>query len=139
MEKTLESEVRLLLDEQCAEPGFCLPAGERGILQGNPPRDLDAFTDAVFAAEEMDPGLHKGLRQAVRHKVQQRIGYWMASAPDACPDWLQFRGTTIAAACPPRQWFVRCLGTLSPRQKSVRRPRRSQPDRNEVGLWPAVS
>ena len=38
MEKTLESEVRLLLDEQCAEPGFCLPAGERGILQGNPPR-----------------------------------------------------------------------------------------------------
>jgi hypothetical protein len=105
-EKTLESEVRRLLDDLCVELGFCLPSDERDTLQRNPPRDLDAFTDAVFAAEEMDPGLYKGLRQAVRHKIEQRVGYWMAGPPDARPDRLQFRGTTIAVAGPPIQRFV---------------------------------
>jgi hypothetical protein len=65
-EKTLESEVRRLLDELCAELGFCLPAGERDALQRNPPQDLDAFTDAVFAAEARRTLAHTAVRQRPR-------------------------------------------------------------------------
>jgi hypothetical protein len=28
------------------------------MLMNAPPRDVDTFTDAVFAAEGMEPGLH---------------------------------------------------------------------------------
>lgn len=38
----------------------------RDALMNSPPRDVGAFTDSVFAAEGMDPGLHKQLRSAVR-------------------------------------------------------------------------
>jgi hypothetical protein len=61
--KTFESEVPWLLDELCVALGFCLPAAERDTLMNAPARDVDAFTDAVFAAEGMDPCLHKELRR----------------------------------------------------------------------------
>jgi hypothetical protein len=77
--KTFESEVPWLLDELCVELGFCLPAAERDTLMNAPPRDVDAFTDAVFAAEGMDPSLHKQLRRAVHNKIEQRVGYLMDS------------------------------------------------------------
>jgi hypothetical protein len=83
--KTLESEVRWLPDELCAELGFCLPADERGMLENAPPRDVDAFTDAVFAVEGMDASLNKGLRRAVRHKIEQRVGYLMGDPSSERP------------------------------------------------------
>jgi hypothetical protein len=79
--KTFESEVPWLLDELCVELGFCLPAGERDTLMNAPPRDVDTFTDAVFAAEGIDPGLHKQLRRAVRNKIERRLGSLMESPP----------------------------------------------------------
>jgi hypothetical protein len=78
-EKTLEYELPWLLDELCMELGFCLPAAERDRLMRTPPRDADAFTDAVFAAEGMDPSRHKQLRRAVRSKIERRVGHLMAS------------------------------------------------------------
>jgi hypothetical protein len=80
-EKTLESEVPWLLDELCSELGFCLPAAERDRLMNAPPGDVDAFTDAIFAAEDMDPALHKQLRRAVRNKIERRVGRLTDSPP----------------------------------------------------------
>jgi hypothetical protein len=78
-DKTFESEVPWLLDELCVELGLCLPAAERDALMNAPPSDVDAFTDAVFAAEGMDPSLHKQLRRAMRNKIEQRVGYLIGS------------------------------------------------------------
>jgi hypothetical protein len=79
-EKTFESELPWLLDELCIELGFCLPAAEYETLMNSPPRDVDAFTDAVLAAEGLDPSLNKQLRRAVRSKIERRVGYLMGSA-----------------------------------------------------------
>ena len=38
------------------------------------PRDVGAFTDAIFTADGMDPALHKQLRRAVRDKIERRAG-----------------------------------------------------------------
>lgn len=51
--------------------GFCLPPVERQRLAENPPREVLAFTDAVFVAEEMDPvigdrHLYRQVRELVR-------------------------------------------------------------------------
>lgn len=78
---TFQSEVAWLLDELCVELGFCLPAAERDTLMNAPPRDVDGCTDAVFAAEGMEPGLHKQLRRAVRSKVERRVGRLMDGPP----------------------------------------------------------
>jgi len=40
---------------------------------------VDAFTDAVFAAEGLDPSLYKHLRLSVRAKVERRIGRFLAA------------------------------------------------------------
>jgi hypothetical protein len=79
-EKTFESELPWLLDELCIELGFCLPAAEYETLMNSPPLDVDAFTDAVLAAEGLDPSLNKQLRRAVRSKIERRVGYLMGSA-----------------------------------------------------------
>jgi hypothetical protein len=76
-DKTLASEIPWLLDELCVEMGFCLPAPVRDQLASSPPRDVDAFTDAVFAAEELDARLYKHLRQSVRGKIERRIGCFL--------------------------------------------------------------
>jgi hypothetical protein len=76
-DKTFASEISWLLDELCVEMGFCLPARARDELTSSPPRDVDAFTDAVFAAEGLDARLYKHLRRSVRDKVEQRIGCFL--------------------------------------------------------------
>jgi hypothetical protein len=54
---TLASEIRALLDELCVESGFCLPAHAREELINAPPENVDAFIDAVLAAEGLDASL----------------------------------------------------------------------------------
>jgi hypothetical protein len=78
-EDAFESEADWLLDELCVEFGFCLPPTERDAFLNAPPHNVDAFTDAVFAAEGMDPSLHKQLRRAVRNNIQQRVGHLLDS------------------------------------------------------------
>jgi hypothetical protein len=49
------AEVNALISKLCTDLGFCLPpeVGER--LRLAPPADCDAFADAVFVAEGLDP------------------------------------------------------------------------------------
>lgn len=49
-----EHAVGRLLDDLCTKLGFCLPPADRFKLQRDPPRDVRAFTDAVFLAEGLD-------------------------------------------------------------------------------------
>lgn len=81
--KTLKSELPWLLDELCSEFGFCLRPEQRAALQASPPRSVDAFTDAVFAAEGLDPTRPKRLYTQVHEKVQRRLGEWMTDPADA--------------------------------------------------------
>jgi hypothetical protein len=69
----LATRVQRLLDELCTDLGFCLPASEQIRLCSAPPLESDAFTDAVFIAEGMDPSLHKQLRRTVRAKIATRM------------------------------------------------------------------
>jgi hypothetical protein len=66
--------VAWLLDELCVDLGFCLPPDARGRLQDSPPRDVDAFTNAVFVAEGLDPRLDTRLRRQVRERVVRHFG-----------------------------------------------------------------
>jgi len=65
--------VQRLLDELCAEVGFYLPTREQARLRQWPRFDADAFTDAVFDAEGMDPRLYPHLRS----QVQARVEGWL--------------------------------------------------------------
>ena len=47
--------IAYLLDELCAQFGFCLPAAARERLAADPPADPDAFAAAVYRAEGFDP------------------------------------------------------------------------------------
>ena len=76
-DKTRASEISWLLAELCAEMGCCLPETAREELARTPPLDVDAFTEAVFAAEGLDARLDKQLRRDVRDKVDRRIGGWL--------------------------------------------------------------
>ena len=76
---TLASEIRALIDRLCVENGFCLCAQTREELINAPPEDVDAFTDAMFAAEELDASLNKQLRRAVRDKIGRQ---YRSSAPN---------------------------------------------------------
>ncbi|MFJ2952093.1 hypothetical protein ACIO8H_31430 [Streptomyces sp. NPDC087226] len=77
------TEVRRLLYELCVELGFCLPDHERRRLEDAPPPDADRFTDAVFAAEGMDPGPHTRLRQQVRDTVSRHMSGWAGPLDEA--------------------------------------------------------
>jgi hypothetical protein len=102
----LNQEVRWLLDELCTEFGFCLPADERSTLENAPPRDVDAFTDAVFAAEGMDASLNKRLRQSVRHKIEQRVGHLLGALPGRVgPSSAKTRQTTSWSAGRPEPFI----------------------------------
>lgn len=74
--KSFESELPWLLDELCTELGFCMRPEQRAAFASAPPRNVDAFTAAVFAAEGVDPS-NKRLYAQVREKVQRRVGEWM--------------------------------------------------------------
>ncbi len=65
--------VQRLLDDLCADLGFCLPPSERLRLREAPPTSVDAFTDAVFRAEGMDPRLHTAQRRQVRDRIERRL------------------------------------------------------------------
>jgi hypothetical protein len=65
--------VQRLLDELCVELGFCLPSREQARLLQSPPTDPDEFTNAVFAAEGMDPHLFPDLRSEVSIRVQSGL------------------------------------------------------------------
>ncbi|WP_326690778.1 hypothetical protein OIE63_29040 [Streptomyces sp. NBC_01795] len=86
-----EADVQRLLYELCVDLGFCLPPQEQRRLREAPPADADSFTDAVFEAEGMDPGLpeHEQLRQRVRESVDRHMRSWSdplsADRPDDAP------------------------------------------------------
>jgi hypothetical protein len=62
---------KALLYELCVDLGFCLPAAGQERLVNDPPADNDAFTDAVFREEGMDPAADRNarLRKQVRNRV----------------------------------------------------------------------
>ena len=65
------AELRRLLDRLCAQLGFCLPPDEQARLAEHPPDSVDAFADALFAAEGLDPAtadrhLYRQVRDIVR-------------------------------------------------------------------------
>jgi hypothetical protein len=49
------SEVHWLLHDLCVKLGFCLPPDVVESLKRQPPAGAEEFTDAVFAAEGLDP------------------------------------------------------------------------------------
>ena len=49
------SDVPALLDELCVKLGLCLDPDSRARICISPPRDLDAFENAVLRAEGLDP------------------------------------------------------------------------------------
>ena len=78
------SEVQALLYNLCVELGFCLPPKESDRLLETPPEDVNAFTEAVFLAEGMNPkhysrGLYRSVQAMIaeafrlHHKSQQKI------------------------------------------------------------------
>jgi hypothetical protein len=52
-----EADVVRLIQVLCVDFGFCLTVDEAKRLQTNPPRTVDAFTQAVFTADGQDPAL----------------------------------------------------------------------------------
>lgn len=67
-------DVASLLVELCVDLGFCPPPDEQVRLRDSPPRDVDAFTDAVFIAEGLDPRFDNRLRSQVRERVVRHFG-----------------------------------------------------------------
>ena len=72
-------QVGKLLYDLCVDLGFCLPPDDIRRLVESPPAGVDAFTDAVFEAEGMDPTIHPDLRSQVRAVVVEQMSRW----PDA--------------------------------------------------------
>jgi hypothetical protein len=60
-----ESQTKSLLFELCVRLGFCLPPEDQRRIEGDPPVTVEAFADAVYAAEGMDPQGHPGIRKQV--------------------------------------------------------------------------
>jgi hypothetical protein len=65
--------VQRLLDEVCDDLGFCLPPGAEARLRQAPPLDADGLTDAIFIAENMEPGVYPYLRQDVKAIIDRRL------------------------------------------------------------------
>jgi len=51
------TEAAWLLNDLCAQVGFCLPPKKRERLESNPPGDVDSFARAVCIAEGLNPDL----------------------------------------------------------------------------------
>ena len=54
---TVESRAELALSELCSQLGYCLPPNEQEGILANPPKDAEAFVDAVLTAEGRDPNV----------------------------------------------------------------------------------
>jgi hypothetical protein len=65
-----EAEARQLLDDLCVKLGFCLSPEDNRRLLDNPPREVLAFTDAVFAAEGLEP-TNRRLYREVRDMISE--------------------------------------------------------------------
>ncbi|WOB06865.1 hypothetical protein [Piscinibacter gummiphilus] len=65
------AEANSLLATLCVKLGFCLPPEEQSRLSQSPPGTVDAFTDAVFQAEGMNPVIEVQLRRQVRALVAE--------------------------------------------------------------------
>ncbi len=67
-----EREVEVLLGLLCTRLGFCLPLQEQSKIGADPPRDVKAFTEAVFKAEGLDPDVaERRLWRQVRDVVAE--------------------------------------------------------------------
>ena len=65
-----EATTRRLLDELCVDLGLCLAPAELEALAADPPGDAVAFTEAVLAAEGLDPdAVPRRLFRQVRDRV----------------------------------------------------------------------
>lgn len=62
-----------LLDELCADLGFCLPTAQSVRLVRSGAVDVDEFTDAVFAAAGMRSDHFPHLRHQVRERVERGL------------------------------------------------------------------
>jgi hypothetical protein len=80
-ERLSPSQVAALLYDLCVDYGFCLPPQENERLKAEPPTEVDAFTDAVFVAEGMDPSGDLHLRRLVKKRVAK--AFWDAGEPNA--------------------------------------------------------
>ena len=58
------------MEELCTHLGFSLPPADQRRLQAIGLGDVDAFTDAVFAARGLDPAADPSLRAKVRAVVE---------------------------------------------------------------------
>lgn len=66
------TKIERLLDKLCVDLGLCLPPEEIVRLSASPPQTVKAFTDAVFAAEGLDPDLvDRHLWRQVRDQVTE--------------------------------------------------------------------
>lgn len=72
---TRPTNIQWLLEDVCVRLGFCLPPNEQIRLEQDPPKDVDAFTDAIFVAEGLDPHekSNRGLRAQVRELVAKHL------------------------------------------------------------------
>ena len=68
--------VARLLSELCADLGFSLPLRDPACFEKLVPLGIDAFTDAVFLAERLDPQMEKQLRIKVRERVETHFAGW---------------------------------------------------------------
>lgn len=71
-----EKEVGDLLNGLCVRLGFCLSPDDIARLRENPPGEVLAFADAVFAAEGLDPAtadrhLYRQVRDMIADAFQQ--------------------------------------------------------------------
>jgi len=79
------SKVEALLSELCIQLGFCLTSREIARLSANPPRDIDAFVDAVFEAEGIDGSGSRHLRRQVRDSVASHFRRWEDETTGSLP------------------------------------------------------
>ncbi|MBN8887906.1 MAG: hypothetical protein J0I77_19430 [Rudaea sp.] len=66
------NKIEKLLSRLCAELGFCLTPEQKEHMTSLFPHSVEAFTDAVFVAEGLDPKLaDRHLWRQVRDHVSQ--------------------------------------------------------------------
>jgi len=64
-----------LLEDLCVRLGYCLPPEAKDRILSDPPKSVDAFTDAVAMAEGLDPiAMATEQRQQVRRLVAAAFG-----------------------------------------------------------------
>ena len=74
-------EVSALLSKLCIDLGFCLPPEDFARLCQTPPGTVEAFAEAVFAAEQYDPRqtdlrLYRRVRATIQGAFQAHLDRW---------------------------------------------------------------